>query len=155
MKVFFRILFFFLFFTISCKGEIPSFQESHQNLVSNLLAANETLMEELLKDDPKPNWDDLAKAVAPLANSDHPQLKEWGMGIQSKIPKQNLDLEQSFEPLSEIEIILNEMRKLVPNQSDYYQFYCPMVEKYWVMKGRTVKNPYAPEMRDCGDLILQ
>ncbi|MCE9499927.1 MAG: hypothetical protein K8R21_05435 [Leptospira sp.] len=35
----------------------------------------------------------------------------------------------------------------------YNRFYCPMVRKTWVAKGEEIQNPYAPEMRDCGDLI--
>ena len=28
-----------------------------------------------------------------------------------------------------------------------------MVSKYWIAKGELVENPYAPEMRECGELV--
>lgn len=32
-------------------------------------------------------------------------------------------------------------------------FYCPMVRKSWVAEGTQVRNPYAADMRSCGDLV--
>ena len=37
--------------------------------------------------------------------------------------------------------------------SDYNVYYCPMVRKKWIQnstKHAGVKNPYAPEMPNCG-----
>jgi hypothetical protein len=28
-----------------------------------------------------------------------------------------------------------------------------MVNKYWVSKGEKIENPYAAEMRDCGEIV--
>lgn len=35
---------------------------------------------------------------------------------------------------------------------EYNRFYCPMVSKYWLARGTDIMNPFAPEMRDCGEI---
>ena len=35
----------------------------------------------------------------------------------------------------------------------YNKFFCPMVTKYWFSKGEEISNPYAKDMRDCGEMI--
>jgi len=37
----------------------------------------------------------------------------------------------------------------------YTHFYCPMVDKTWVSTGYKIENPYAPDMRDCGEIIQE
>ncbi len=36
--------------------------------------------------------------------------------------------------------------------AEYNRFYCPMVSKYWLARGTDIRNPFAPEMRDCGEI---
>lgn len=62
------------------------------------------------------------------------------------------DQKKAFDSLSQFSEELDKLAVLV-NLGEYHKFFCPMVSKYWVSKGEVVHNPYAPEMRDCGELV--
>ncbi|TGK81668.1 DUF3347 domain-containing protein [Leptospira noumeaensis] len=141
------------FFALSCKEAVVPFEPAHENLAAKLLAENQILLEEYLKDDPKPNWKTFSEANTALAANGHPKLKAWSESLGTLIPAAGSDLETSYEKISKIQEILIQIKTEVPNQSRYNRFYCPMVDKSWVMTGKEVKNPYAPEMRDCGELL--
>lgn len=150
----FRILLIVLaFFALSCKEEVVPFETAHENLAAKLLSENQILLEEYLKDNPKPNWKVFSETLATLESSGHPKLKAWAATLRPLIPTNGSDLETSYEKISKIQEILTQVKTEVPNQSKYNRFYCPMVDKFWLMTGREVKNPYAPEMRDCGELV--
>lgn len=150
----FRILLILLaFFALSCKEEVVPFETAHENLAAKLLAENQILLEEYLKEDPKPNWKVFSESIDSLGTSGHPKLKAWAETLRPLLPTNGVDLESSYEKISKIQEILIQIKTAVPNQSKYNRFYCPMVDKSWLMTGREVKNPYAPEMRDCGELI--
>lgn len=138
---------------LSCKEEVVPFNNAHENLVAKLLSENQILLEEYLKDDPKPNWKVFSESLDALKAGGHPKLKAWAETLSPLLPPNGTDLETSYEKISKIQEILVQIKTEVPNQSKYNRFYCPMVDKSWLMTGREVKNPYAPEMRDCGELI--
>lgn len=150
----FRILLIVLaFFALSCKEEVVPFETAHENLAAKLLAENQILLEEYLKEDPKPNWKVFSESLDALGANGHPKLKVWAETLRPFVPANGADLETSYEKISKIQEILIQIKTEVPNQSKYNRFYCPMVDKSWLMTGREVKNPYAPEMRDCGELV--
>lgn len=153
MNVFRISLIVFAIFTLSCKEEVIPFETAHENLAAKLLAENQILLEEYLKEDPKPNWKTFSEVLDTLATSGHPKLKTWTESLRPLLPTTGSDLESSYEKISKIQEILIQIKTEVPNQSQYNRFYCPMVDKSWLMTGREVKNPYAPEMRDCGELL--
>ncbi|MCU0824484.1 MAG: hypothetical protein MUF77_07555 [Leptospira sp.] len=153
MKIAVIFLSIFIFFGNSCKKDIPEFSEKDQELVSAYLMENQKIMEEMLKDKPQIRWDQFRELNQKFVVSEHSKIAEWGQKISVLIPKESTNLEESFESISKIQEILSEIRVLVPGQSAFNKFYCPMVDKYWVMKGRQIQNPYAPEMRDCGEII--
>ncbi|XDD42588.1 hypothetical protein AB3N58_15060 [Leptospira sp. WS60.C2] len=153
MKVFQISLLVFAIFALSCKEEVVPFGPNHEKLVETLFSKNQSILEEFLKDNPKPDWKEFSESVKSLVSSDHPKLKTWGEQITSQIPSNVTDLESSYEKISKIQEILIQMKSEVPNQLKYNRFYCPMVDKSWLMTGKEVKNPYAPEMRDCGELM--
>ncbi|WP_167884286.1 DUF3347 domain-containing protein [Leptospira idonii] len=153
MKVFLPLILLSLSFLGLCKqAEIP-FTETDISLVSQVFEENQKIQDELLKDSPNLQLEGLSKAVDSLASSTHPRIQDWKSKLKGLIPKDPKDLEKSYENLSQIALVLVEIKQAVPVRGDFQQFYCPMVEKYWVAKGKQVKNPYAPEMRDCGDLV--
>ncbi|XDD46272.1 hypothetical protein AB3N60_16435 [Leptospira sp. WS39.C2] len=154
MKVFRISLLVLAIFAQSCKEEVIPFGPNHEKLVETVFVQNQSILEEFLKEDPKPNWKEFSEAVNGLITNDHPKLKTWGDQLKTNIPSQNSDLESSYEKISKIQEILIQMKSEVPNQLKYNRFYCPMVDKSWLMTGKEVKNPYAPEMRDCGELML-
>lgn len=69
-------------------------------------------------------------------------LKEYNEG----------EKEKSFLALSRFSEELDRLAVLL-NLKDYHKFFCPMVSKYWVAKGESIHNPYASEMRECGELV--
>lgn len=153
MNVFRTSLIVLAILALSCKEEVVPFNAAHENLAAKLLSENQILLEEYLKDDPKPNWKIFLESIDGLKTSGHPKLKAWAEALSPLVPTNGTDLETSYEKISKIQEILVQIKTEVPNQSKYNRFYCPMVDKSWLMTGREVKNPYAPEMRDCGELI--
>ncbi|TGL74969.1 DUF3347 domain-containing protein [Leptospira jelokensis] len=153
MKVFRISLLVFAFFAISCKEVVVPFDANHEKMVDSLLIKNQAILEVFLNENPKPDWKDFSNAVQSLMTSNHPKLKSWGEAINVQIPTSETDLDTSYEKISKIQEILIQIKAEVPNQSKYNRFYCPMVDKSWLMTGKEVKNPYAPEMRDCGELM--
>lgn len=153
MNVFRISLIVLAIFALSCKEEVVPFETAHENLAAKLLAENQILLEEYLKDDPKPNWKTFSEAIDAFVTSGHPKLKAWSETLRPLLPVAGADLESNYEKISKIQEILIQIKTEVPNQSKYNRFYCPMVDKSWLMTGKEVKNPYAPEMRDCGELL--
>ena len=62
-------------------------------------------------------------------------------------------MEAFFESLSSFSETFTDILKVNNIQTEYNKFYCPMVSKYWVAKGDVIQNPYASDMRECGELV--
>ena len=65
-------------------------------------------------------------------------------------------LRSGFADLSDALIALvkaNESK--LPRHQNLYQAYCPMVKKNWLQADETIRNPYAPQMLDCGSIKTQ
>lgn len=39
------------------------------------------------------------------------------------------------------------------DQSGVSIFYCPMVKKKWIAKGKEIRNPYLSNMKNCGQIL--
>ncbi len=153
MKLFISLTLVSIFFLGQCKpAEVP-YSEKDISLVSKLFEANQKLHEGLLLDPPSLSLIEFKSALDSPASSTHPRLLEWKSKIEGNLPKNPKDLDASFENLSQIALVLTDIKKAIPALENFNQFYCPMVEKYWVAKGKLVQNPYAPEMRDCGEML--
>ena len=37
----------------------------------------------------------------------------------------------------------------------YHEFYCPMEKRTWISTGIKIMNPYASDMRDCGEMVQE
>ncbi|WP_411824434.1 hypothetical protein [Leptospira sp. 'Mane'] len=153
MKLFISISLISILFLGQCTpAEVP-YSEKDISLISNLFEANQKMHEGLLLDPPSLSLVAFKSALDSLGSSTHPRLLEWKSRIEGLFPKNPKDLDASFVNLSQIASVLTEIKKAIPVLENYNQFYCPMVEKYWVAKGKSVQNPYAPEMRDCGEML--
>jgi hypothetical protein len=155
MKVFSAILIISLSFLSSCEPKKVPFSEQDIALVSQVFAENQILHEGLLSTPPKLSLDGIKSSIESLSKSTHPLVKEWKEKLSLSLPKNPKDIEASYEDLSKLALILVEIKKEVTLPDNYQQFYCPMVEKYWVAKDKEIRNPYAPEMRDCGEKIQE
>ena len=67
---------------------------------------------------------------------------------------------QSRAVIDRLNKIINEsilgaalIRVVNAQQTEYNKFYCPMVQKYWIAKGKEIQNAYAADMRECGELV--
>ncbi len=155
MKVYALCLLALLFSSLSCSDRKVTFSEADTVLISTIFQENQKLHEGLLLTPPRLSTDGIAASTIALSQSQNPRLLEWKTQLLETIPKNPKDLEGSYTDLSKMALVLVEMKKEVPMKETFHQFYCPMVEKYWVAKEKEVRNPYAPDMRDCGDLVTE
>jgi dsDNA-specific endonuclease/ATPase MutS2 len=141
------------FIIISCsKTSLP---KEIENKLLSILEKNQIIQESILESK-IPDFGILKNAIAEAvqASNQNVSLKQKLEQLNQIISKTKNDLsEETFQNLSDFSIQLSEI--LVENQikTEYNKFHCPMVSKYWVAKGVQVNNPYAPEMRDCGELV--
>ncbi|MEM7184365.1 MAG: hypothetical protein AAF518_25935 [Spirochaetota bacterium] len=63
------------------------------------------------------------------------------------------DKKKFFTTYSDFSVSLANLNAMTNLNAGFHKFHCPMVAKYWVAKGKKIQNPYAPEMRECGELI--
>ena len=141
-------------FLFSCKSNIDS---ALKNSLLKILSENQKVHEVLLsKTDVIPDTKQLLAAVleAKSQTGKNEEIKKQLDKIESILSNINSnDKEAFFESLSSFSEALTDILKANQIQTEYNKFYCPMVAKYWVAKGEAVQNPYAPEMRECGELV--
>jgi hypothetical protein len=138
----------------SCGEKSLPLPEKDQSAIQSVLEENERIHTFMLKTDGRlPSLVGLQKALEVLTQSDREEISSLAKkmnlnlnGIQGK------DLEEDISYFSSYSENLTEFitKYSIPNN---YTFYCPMVKKYWVAKGRMVQNPYSSEMRDCGNIV--
>ncbi|MCX7997432.1 MAG: hypothetical protein N3A69_00585 [Leptospiraceae bacterium] len=133
--------------TMLSKEEMESieiiFQENQK--VIDFLLNNENLLPSIstLKDS-------ISKAKLLVKNADvNSTLEKLEASLQEYNENEK---EKSFLSLSRFSEELDKLAVLL-NLKDYHKFFCPMVSKYWVAKGESIHNPYASEMRECGELV--
>jgi hypothetical protein len=149
-----KYIIFLILFLFSCKGSVDA---SLKNSLLKILSENQKVHEELIrKEDGIPDTKQLLASVREaksLAGKQEEIAKQLDK-IESILTKINSkDREAFFESLSSFSETLTDILKANQIQTEYNKFYCPMVAKYWVAKGEVVQNPYAPEMRECGELV--
>jgi hypothetical protein len=139
-----------LFFLIQC-SKLP---DQALNSILSILSENEIIQSDLLSEK-IPNLDSLKSKVKSSLEitKDIPELNAKLNKLNSILLKSSSVKEEVYLVLSEFSEALGDI--LISNniKTEHHKFYCPMVSKYWIAKGTEVKNPYAPEMRDCGELI--
>jgi hypothetical protein len=149
MKRFLFILFVLLF--SDCKKTLP---DNIQKSLLNILSENQLIQEKLLKNE-IPELDTLKKSLklsiedAKLLPELQTQLGKLSQGLSEK----KLNTEDTYVQLSKFSEDFSKILLANDIKSEYNRFYCPMVSKYWIAKGIEVQNPYAADMRDCGELV--
>jgi glutaredoxin 2 len=143
-----------LFFIFSCKGSIDS---GLKNSLLKILVENQKVHEVLLaKADTIPDTKAILDSVkeARSFSEKNEDIKKQLEKMESILTNINSkDKEAFFESLSSFSETLTDILKANQIKTEYNKFYCPMVAKYWVAKGEEIQNPYAPEMRECGELV--
>ncbi|PJZ50345.1 LIC13259/LIC11441 family protein [Leptospira saintgironsiae] len=137
-----------------CKKEEKPLLEAEKPLFEKVLSENDKTIQFLL------TTESVSPDVSGLISSLN-SLKEAKGGLESSALEMKNVLEEakspdvriSFEAYSKFSEILASTMKVRGLQSGRNRFYCPMVKKTWVFAGMKILNPYAPDMRDCGDLI--
>ena len=149
-------IFLLLLFVFSCKGQIDS---GIKNSLLKVLSENQKVHEILItKENLIPDTKALLESVqqAKIASEKNESIKKQIEKMESTLTNINTkDQEAFFNGLSSFSETLTEIIKANQIQTEYNKFYCPMVAKYWVAKGEMVQNPYAPDMRECGELVKE
>ncbi|MBP7280299.1 MAG: DUF3347 domain-containing protein [Leptospiraceae bacterium] len=143
-----------LFFILSCKAEMDG---NLKTAILKILTENQKVHELMLaKPDNIPEINMVliavkeAKSLALKNENIKKDLEKLELILTNVNSK---DKDAFFESLSSFSEIVTDILKVNKIQTQYNKFYCPMVSKYWIAKGELVENPYAPEMRECGELV--
>ncbi|ABJ74937.1 LIC13259/LIC11441 family protein [Leptospira borgpetersenii] len=128
--------------------------ESEKDVLQQILVENESIHSFLMKEEGKiPDTSKLISHIKTLISlngglkSSAEKMKNF---LQDKDTK---DIEKFFQAYSSFSENLADSLKLAGGTGVFNRFYCPMINKTWVSHGTKIQNPYAPEMRDCGDLV--
>jgi hypothetical protein len=139
----------------SCGGASEPLKDQDIRMIQSVIEENQKIQEFLIQtENGMPSLQGLESSIFTLESSTHPKLSKLAQKMKIKIQAiHGKDKESDFQNFSDFSEILVELTKEMES-SGVYKFYCPMVKKTWVSKGKAVHNPYAPEMRECGDLII-
>ncbi|KAA1268877.1 DUF3347 domain-containing protein [Leptospira interrogans] len=154
MKKFLILIISILTFFSSCKKPNPAVTEQEKDILQQILMENESIHKFLMKEEEKiPDTNQLIAHVVELVSLNG-GLKSQAEKMQNSLKdKETQDVEKFFQAYSSFSENLAESLKLAGGTGVFNRFYCPMVNKTWVSQGTKIQNPYAPEMRDCGDLV--
>ena len=146
------ILLLFLFF--SCKAELDT---NAKNSILKILSENQKVHEQLIQSETEIPKTNALLASIQEAKSQTTQNKNLTSELEKLEAIVNAinpkDREAFFGSMSSFSEGLTDILKVNQLQTGYNKFYCPMVSKYWIAKGEQIQNPYAPEMRECGELV--
>ena len=133
-----------------CKEGNAKFTEEQKNLVRGILESNQIIHDGLLKEDAE------LPSVAPLLDSFKKASSITSKEITESISLlEKINSTKKDEYMSSLSTVSENIGTLAKQAelTEFNKFYCPMVNKYWVAKGQKIENPYAPEMRECGEVI--
>lgn len=149
MKRFIFILLLLLF--SDCKKNLP---DTIQKSLFAVLSENQLIQEKLLKNE-NPELSTLKKSLKLSMEEAKsvPELQAQLTKLSEDLSDQKLNTEETYTQLSKFSEGFSKILLANDIKSDYNPFYCPMVSKYWIGKGVEVQNPYAADMRDCGELV--
>ena len=141
----------------NCKdSEKIGASESSNKAFAVVLQENDKVIEAIIKDSEK-NPDlsllissiETAKSIV-VEDGLKRALEEEGRILQDA---KSMDKEGLYEAISRFsEHLSTAINTGGVKLEGYNRFYCPMVSKYWMAKGTDINNPFAPEMRDCGEI---
>jgi hypothetical protein len=149
-------LVFALLFLGACQPTTPpSLSQEESKAVLSIFDENQKIQEKLLASPTIiPNIADLLQVVQTARNTvSIPEYKPLLGQMVEILEKGNYsEQEPAFLALSQFSEKLDTLGKMATLGS-YHKFYCPMVKKYWVAKGKEIQNPYDADMRECGELV--
>lgn len=144
----------FIFYSCGTKESEPA--PATQEAFRKVLVENEKVVKLILEDsekipDTKSLIDSMVSAQSIVVEDGLKRALEEEIRILQDASK--LDKEGFYGSFSRYtEHMTASMKTGGIKLSEYNRFYCPMVKKYWIAKGTEVENPFAPEMRDCGEV---
>ncbi|MCB1160823.1 MAG: DUF3347 domain-containing protein, partial [Leptospiraceae bacterium] len=136
--------------------EVKVLSQDSRTTLLQIFTENEKVNEQLFKSDTiLPDVSSILEIVTEAKN----KVKEPGVLAYLGKMEENLKgldntkREEYLKSFSDFSINLAELNKMYGVASDYNRFFCPMVMKTWVKKGKEIKNPYASDMRNCGEIV--
>ncbi len=146
-----------LLLSINCKGsEKSAASENSNQAFAVILQENDKVIEAIIKEPEKiPDLTTLIGSIESgksivIEDGLKRALEEEGRILQDA---KTMEKEAFYESVSRFsEHLYTAMNTGGVNVEGYNRFYCPMVSKYWMAKGTDINNPFAPEMRDCGEI---
>jgi hypothetical protein len=155
MKVFSIFYFLLILSVIGCTTSKVPFQTGDIDLIAAVFAENQKIHEGMLKEPPKLDFKSYYASIESLSKSKDERILNWQKRLLEQFPKNAKDLDTTFDQIAQMAVILLEIKHEVSLPVEYKKFYCPMVDKYWVSSDKFVRNPYASEMRDCGEQVTE
>ena len=141
----------------NCKdSEKTTASENSNKAFAVILQENDKVIEAIIKDSEKnPDLSSLISSIEAgksivVENGLKRALEEEGRILQDA---KSMDKEGQYEAISRFsEHLSTAINTGGVKLEGYNRFYCPMVSKYWMAKGTDINNPFAPDMRDCGEI---
>ncbi|MBE7412372.1 MAG: hypothetical protein L6Q54_12525 [Leptospiraceae bacterium] len=127
------------------------------NTLKSILEMNQSIHTVLFSDDKAlPSVNGLLKTIGNSKNEvQNSEVKKSLEAMETSLKKigDSPKREDYFKEFSAFSEELAVTMKKFQIDSSYNRFFCPMVSKTWVSKGTQIKNPYASDMRDCGEIV--
>lgn len=145
-----------LVFFFQCSEKPENLSPQDKRLIQTLEEENQKVHKFLMQTEGgMPSVQGVLGAVYSLESSSDPTVAGLAKSMKETLQKiERKDQEKDYLLYSRFSQDLEVLVKAV-GLENVYKFYCPMNKKYWVDRGDKVKNPYSPEMRDCGEKILE
>ena len=141
---------------ISCGVKEKQVSPETVQAFQTILTENQKVFQAIIKDSYKtPDLQGLISSLEVAQNTVPEEGLKRALEEETRIllDSKKLEKEPFYEAYSRfVEHMSVSMKTAGLNISEYNRFYCPMVKKYWMAKGTEVENPFAPEMRDCGEI---
>ena len=156
-KKLFSVFFLFLVFCSKPPAKSPAVIEldvTAKERFSLILEENQKFLSEIITSEELPSIVKLLSRIeATKKVAKEPNvvsaLDEMDALLRNANPE---DKESYFQSVSKFSEVLAKVNATYQMNNRYNQFFCPMVSKYWVSEGQKINNPYAADMRNCGEL---
>ncbi|MCG9874876.1 MAG: hypothetical protein MH321_08825 [Leptospiraceae bacterium] len=155
MKLFLEycsLLALILLFAFSCGSN--KLTDEDKRSMELLLEENEKIHSFLMKTESGlPSLQGISAALDAFDKTENSEVSSQVSKMKLNLREiKGIDKEKDFNQFSLFSENLSKLTKLF-SVDGVNKFYCPMENKYWLAKGRSIENPYSPEMRDCGSLV--
>lgn len=151
----FLVFLYFLFIGFCGPVQPPALSTQEKTSILAIFEENQKIQEILLASPSTiPNITDLLQSVQTARNTvTVAEYKPLLGQMVELLEKSNFkEMETAYSALSLFSEKLDTLAQMSKIE-DYHKFFCPMVSKFWISKGKEIQNPYAADMRDCGELV--